>query len=167
MKNLFILFFILFLKTNLQIKENPIVLIEASYPFLLNSNDNDYYYVITKEKSLKIEKISGVIVEQSSNSFNVYDFIHIVDNSNNNYLYKPNSNKYYHIIYNPSITYSENTLSNANTGPSDMVIAGSLSSGNIIYGYSNEDENSIIFIKFPQNKFTYDERYDIKEGEYY
>ena len=64
-------------------------------------------------------------------------------------------------IYNPSITYSENIMPNTNTGPSDMVIAGSLSSGNIIYGYSNNDENSYIFITFPQNKFTYDERYDI------
>ena len=161
MKNFFILFFILFLKTNLQIKENPIVLIEASYPFLLNSNDNDYYYIITKEKSLKIEKISGVIVEQSINLFNVYDFIHIVDNSNNNYLYKPNSNKYYQIIYNPFITYSDNKISNANTCPNDMVIAGSLSSGNIIYGYSNEVENSYIFITFPQNKLAFSQRYDI------
>ena len=61
-------FIILFIRTNLQIKQNPISLDEAEKLFLLPTYD-DYYYVMTDKKYFKIKKESGNIIEQIDNTF--------------------------------------------------------------------------------------------------
>ena len=59
MKKFYFLFVILFIQNNSQIKQNPIFLVESIEPFVLSTNDN-YYYVITLGKNLKINKESGI-----------------------------------------------------------------------------------------------------------
>ena len=72
---------------NSQINQNPILLVNESYPFLLTINDNDYYYLLCSSKILKIEKISGNII--NSQNFTEYssDSIYAGDNLNNNYIF--------------------------------------------------------------------------------
>ena len=82
----FFIFIFLFTRINLKIKENPIFLVEAENPFVLSTND-DYYYVMTKGKSLKIEKESGVIINITDNQFSSSEiFFNIIEYSNNNYI---------------------------------------------------------------------------------
>ena len=145
----FFIFIFLFTRINLKIKENPIFLVEAENPFVLSTND-DYYYVMTKGKSLKIEKESGVIINITDNQFSSSEiFFNIIEYSNNNYInnyiYIKNSsnqlNEYYHIIYNPFISYEKITV---NSEPKEsesstrLSIVGSIQTNNefIIYGYS-------------------------------
>ena len=159
MKKLFFLFFILFIRINSTIKENPIFLTDWIVPFLLTTNDNNYFYVITQEKSLKINKESGNIESTSNNTFNLLAYIYIVDESNNKYLYSLDSKIYYLINYNQFVSYSQNILPQVNDYPDDIIKVGSLSSqNNIIYGYSN-NERSLIFLTFPQN-YAYNLRID-------
>ena len=66
-------------KTNLEKNINPILLIEDSYPFILSSEDEDYYYIICSENNLKIEKESGTIENRNNNDFNLSTFIFISD----------------------------------------------------------------------------------------
>ena len=99
MKILYFLFIGLFIKINSQIKENPIFLINSSYTFVTTTNDDNYHYVITQEKSLAINKESGDIEIIQNNNFNTTDFIYIVDKSNNKYLYSLVSNIYYLITF--------------------------------------------------------------------
>ena len=103
MKKLFFLFFILFIRINSTIKENPIFLTDWIEPFLVITNDNNYFYVITQEKSLKINKESGNIESTSNNTFNLLAYIYIVDESNNKYLYSLDSKIYYLINNNRSM----------------------------------------------------------------
>jgi len=145
----FFIFIFLFTRINLKIKENPIILVEAENPFVLSTND-DYYYVMTKGKSLKIEKESGVIINITDNQFSSSEiFFNIIEYSNNNYInnyiYIKNSsnqlNEYYHIIYNPFISYEKITV---NSEPKEsetstrISIVVSIQTNNefIIYGYS-------------------------------
>ena len=65
---------ILLIRTNSHIIQNLILLVNESYPFLLTINDNDYYYLLCSSKILKIEKISGNII----NSQNLLDILQIV-----------------------------------------------------------------------------------------
>ena len=85
MKKIFLLFIIFFIRTNSQIKENPIFLVNTTNPFVLSTND-DYYYVITKGKSLKINKESGNIENITINDFTHSNYIYIIDNLYNNYI---------------------------------------------------------------------------------
>ena len=98
MKNFCFLLIVLFaqIQINIQIIENPKLLVNSSNPVVLSTTD-DYYYVITKGKNLKIDKESGDIYNISENSFTNTNYIYISDNSNNNYLYY--SNKYYKIYF--------------------------------------------------------------------
>ena len=106
MKKIIFLFIVFIIRTNSQIKENPIFLVNSSNPFVLSTNDNYYYYIITKGKSLKINKESGNIANITTNDFTNSDYINIVDNSYNNYVYY--SGKYYKIKNEPFISYEEN-----------------------------------------------------------
>ena len=84
---LFLLLKIIIIKTNSIIKENPISLVNEENYFVLNSTD-DYYYVITYETSLKIEKESGNIISiYYKNNFDKLNYIYIEDKSGNNFLY--------------------------------------------------------------------------------
>ena len=153
MKILYFLFIELFIKINSQIKENPQFLINSLSTFLITTNGNNYHYVITQEKSLKINKESGDIEIIYNNTFNTIGFIYIVDISNNKYLYSLDSNIYYLINFNPFISYSENILPNVNSNPKGIMLVGSLSPNNIIYGYI-DNSDSLYFFTFPQNYIT-------------
>ena len=140
MKKLFFLFIVLFIRTNSQIKENPIFLVNASNPFVLSTND-DYYYIITAGRSLKINKEFGNIENITINNFTDSNYIYIVDNSYNNYIYY--SNKYYHIIFDPFISYEEITVHSEqkNSEQNPMIIVGSIPKDNdfIVYGITKMD----------------------------
>ena len=56
---------------NLEKNINPIILIEDSYPFILSSDDEDYYYIICSENNLKINKESGTIENKNNNDLNL------------------------------------------------------------------------------------------------
>ena len=64
-----LLFFFVQTQINIQIKENPILLINSSYPFVLSTTDKNFYYVITKGYSMKVNKESGDIYNISENFF--------------------------------------------------------------------------------------------------
>ena len=145
MKKFCFLLVILFDKTitNIQIKKNPITLTNNENPFVLSTPDDDYYYVITKGKDLKINKESGDIDTIKVNSLTDSDYFYIFENSNNHYVY--NSSKYYKIIYNPFISYEEISV-NAKPQTSEldessfiMTNVGSIAQDKdkefIIYGY--------------------------------
>ena len=145
MKNFCFLLVILCFRTtiNIPIKENPIFLTNNSYPFVLSTLD-DYFYVITKGKDFKIDKISGDIYNISENILDSQNYIYIFDNSNNNYIFY--SNKYYEIIYNPFISYKEIIISSKpqdgnGNGGNNMHNVGSIAKDNdfIIYGYDNNN----------------------------
>ena len=94
---LFLLLKIIIIKTNSIIKENPISLVNEENYFVLNSTD-DYYYVITYETSLKIEKESGNIISiYYEYNFDKLNYIYIEDKSGNNFLYF--EKHYYYINY--------------------------------------------------------------------
>ena len=86
MKKFYFLFIILFIQSNSQIKQNPIFLVESIYPFVLSTNDN-YYYVITLGKNLKINKESGILEDISDNGAVRENYIFVADNSYNNWVY--------------------------------------------------------------------------------
>ena len=90
----FFLFIAFFIYTNSQIKENPIFLVESKNVFVLSTND-DYYYVITTNKSFKIKKGTGDIKEIENKISNIFAYNYLVDNEYNNYLYKYINNEGY------------------------------------------------------------------------
>ena len=138
------LFFLLFFQINSQIINNPCFLVESSYPFLLSTPTDDYYYMVISGESLKINKESNNVADSEDTMTYTSDFIYIFDNSNNNYIFY--SNKYYEIIYNPFISYKENIINpkpqdgNGN-GVNNMHNVGSIAKDNdfIIYGYDNNN----------------------------
>ena len=146
MKKFCFLLVILFDKTIIiQIKKNPITLTNNENPFVLSTPDDDYYYVITKGKDLKINKESGDIDTIKVNSLTDSDYFYIFENSNNHYVY--NSSKYYEIIYNPFISYREisvnakpQTRESDESRPLIMTNVGSIAQDEefIIYGYCNK-----------------------------
>ena len=139
MGKLYFLFITLFIQSFSQIKQNPIFLVESIYPFVLSTNDN-YYYVITMGKNLKIIKESGIIEDNSDNGAIRENYIFISDNSNNNWIYL--SNSYYKIIYEPFLSYDEFII-DQNSEYRDMTFSGCISKYNIdeiiIYGYYQND----------------------------
>ena len=135
MKKFYFLFIVLFSLTiyNQQIKQNPILFENTENPFVLSTTD-DYYYVITKGKDLKINKTSAQ-KEEKANFLSSY--IYIFDNSNNNYIYSNSLNKYYLINYNPFISYQEITVNEiSKSGISTFTRIGGIAQNNefLIYG---------------------------------
>ena len=100
----FFLFIVFFIRTNSQIKKNPIFLVEAENIFVLSTND-DYYYVLTTNKDFKIKKESGDIETISNNTFNISDYKYLEDKAYNNYLYKHTNNEYYNRNYKLNFEY--------------------------------------------------------------
>ena len=165
MKNLYFLFIILFIKNNLQTrKNNPKYLIERKYPFVLSTID-EYYYVITKGKCLKIQKESGYIIDtKDKDVFTSSDYVYFTDNSNNNYLYF--DHKYYNIKYNPFISFEQISV---NSKPSDapgMKRIGGIAQNNyfLVYGYSNDHNKYLLFSSIPQNNRNYIENFNINDN---
>ena len=146
MKKFYFLLILLFLKSSLQIKQNPIYLVDRKNPFVLSSNDN-YYYVITIGNNLKINQESGNIENNTDNYADEESYIFIADNSYNNYLYY--SNEYYKIIYDPFLSYEK---LNINEYYSNFKPIGFISINNtiIIYGCYNND-----FFMFSTNFVSY------------
>ena len=138
------LFFLLFFQINSQIINNPCFLVESSYPFLLSTPTDDYYYMVISGESLKINKESNNVADSEDTMTYTSDFIYIFDNSNNNYIYY--SNQYYKIIYEPFITFSTITVSSKSIylGSYTMTNVGMIPRDNdfIIYGYYS---NYLIF----------------------
>ena len=150
MKKFYLLVFIQLLfqtLTNQQIKQNPILLGNTLNPCVLSTTD-DYFYVITKGTSFKINKESGNL-EKKNNSFTNY--LCAFDNSNNNYLCLISERKYYSIKYNPFISYEEiiDNNSKQKSYSSRMKIFGSVAKDNefIIYGLNLL---YLIFLSIPQ-----------------
>jgi len=137
MKKFYLLVFIQLLfqtLTNQQIKQNPILLGNTLNPFVLSTNDS-YFYVITEGTSFKINKESGNLENISDNQFTNY--LCAFDNSNNNYLCLISERKYYHIKYNPFISYEEIIDNNS--------LHKSYSSTMKIFGSVAKDNEFIIF----------------------
>ena len=165
MKNLYFLFIILFIQTNSQTrKNNPKYLIERKYPFVLSTIDN-YYYVITKGKCLKIQKESGSIIDtKDKDVFTSSDYVYFTDNSNNNYLYF--DHKYYNITYNPFISFKQISV---NSKPSDtpgMKRIGGIAQNNyfLVYGYSNDRNKYLLFSSIHQNNRNYIDNFNINDN---
>ena len=162
MKNFYYLFIVLFIRThtNIQIKENPIFLVKSKEPFVLSTTDN-YYYVITKAMSLKIDKESGNIENKTINSFSAFNYIYIFDNSNNNYM--KYSDDYFEIKYNPFISF-ENIKFAPKLIDSDksVKIIGCIPRDNefIIYGYIN---NYLLFSSQSRGNFVNQMIYNIND----
>jgi hypothetical protein len=55
MKIIFILALILFVQIYNRIIDNPALINNSSYPFLLSTENNDYYYIVTSGKSIRIK----------------------------------------------------------------------------------------------------------------
>ena len=140
MKKFYILFIALFAQANPQIKQNPIFLINSKKPFILYTN-NDYYYVTTIGKDLKIEKNSGNIIAQKENQAVDDTIIFVADNLYNNFVY--NSKRLYSIVYEPFISYKPNTIDEKDEYNNSQVV-GFISINNsqndkIGYGYYKND----------------------------
>ena len=107
MKKFYFMFIFLLINSNSQIIENPKLLVKSKYPHVLYSND-EYYYLITVGKSLKINKESGIMEATNDNNEIKEYCIRYTDNSNNNFLFC--SDRYYSIIYTPFITFQEHII---------------------------------------------------------
>ena len=139
MKKLYFLIVVLFIKINSQIKENPIFLVESKNPFVLSTND-DYFYLITIGKNVKIQKESGIIIENTDNDAIRTDYIFIADNSYNNYIYYDDI--YYQIIYDPFLSYEEIEIPQDSEYRQMNSVGCVLNNNNddiIIYGYYGND----------------------------
>jgi len=163
MEKIYFMFLFLLFGINSQIKENPIYLIDNINPFVLSTNDNgNYYYVITKGKSLKINKESGTI-EHSEENFldHANNYFFITDKSYNNYIF--NLESYFQIIYNPFIEYKTVDVSALPKNGENIHIkrVGSIALNNdfVIYGYS-KDNNKYLF--FSTKSQTYISSIEIK-----
>ena len=133
----FLLLIILIIRTNPQLKENPIYLTDKQNFFVLNSTDS-YYYAITSGESFKIEKESGNIINSSNNNINISNSILIEELSGNNYIY--NSEGYYYINYNPFIFF-EKEPGIFHSNQNNITIINSIGKINdfILYGYYQKE----------------------------
>ena len=105
MKKSYFYFILLFIHTNLQIKNKQKLIAESAYPFVLFTT-NDYYYVITNSNYIKIQKESGNVANVGTQSlFSSSNYVFITDNLNKNYINKETD--YYTINYNEEISFEE------------------------------------------------------------
>ena len=118
---------------------NPIYLVESMHPILLYTDNNDYHYLITSGRCLKISKESGTVVEVAKFMNYGDKYISIYDNSYNNYLYIENTNEYYYIVSEPFCSYNKTKMvSMTSIKMEDIIKEGSIALDNdfIIYGKS-------------------------------
>ena len=91
MEKLYFLFLLIFVQINSQIKENPILLIDGKNPFVLSTNDDDYYYVMAHKKYLKINKDTGMLESVMDSILDESEYyFYISDNLYQNYLFHSN-----------------------------------------------------------------------------
>ena len=137
-KILYILFILLFIHINSQKKQNPILLVESTNPFVLSTNNN-YYYVITIGYNMKINKESGIIEDKTENHAVVENYIFVSDRQYNNWVYYEKI--YYEIIYDPFLSYEEIKI-DQNSDYQYLRSVGCISKPDnniIIYGYYRND----------------------------
>ena len=143
MEKLYFLFLLIFVQINSQIKENPILLIDGKNPFVLSTNDNDdYYYVMTHKKYLKINKDTGMLESVMDSILDESEYyFYISDNLYQNYLF--HSERYFEIIFNNGISFiSLQEISFHSLQVNDqskMIKVGGIVKNDdlIIYGFSN------------------------------
>ena len=138
MEKLFFLFITFFIRIYSNIKHNPLFLVEGKYPIVLSTTNDDYYYVITDKTSLKIEKRSGKISNETKEVIHTSsDSLFITDNLKNNYLVN-DANKCFYIIYDPFISSEVSSFPSINfNNIEEGKKIGSIVQNNdiIIYGY--------------------------------
>ena len=137
-----VIIIILFIQTNSQIKQNPILLINSTEPIdpLVLSSKDQYYYIITSGQDLKIEKESGNIISSANNNFKTSNFLNYLENIDNNYIY--NITNYFYINCNPFISYQNYHVNFGSTVEDidKMTIVEIISHNyhNFIFGYYND-----------------------------
>lgn len=143
MEILYLLFISFFIKVYSQIKKNPINLADGGYPFVLTTEDNDnYYYILTEIKDVKIEKKSSNFIDSSDNVLISPNSIYATDSSNNNYIVNE-LNECFMIIYDNFISLEMIEFGSLNfENPEEVKKIGSIKHNNeedfIIYGYYEE-----------------------------
>ena len=154
MVNKFFIFITFFIKIYSEIINNPICLAEAKYPIVLSTPDDDYYYLITNTKNMKIKKGTGELVKENEETIgNLSEYIYIADNQNNNFLINNNC-KCYKINYDNFLTLTQITIDSLKfEGQDEVKIMGSIARDEdfIIYGYYKDD---IFFSSKSQQKYS-------------
>ena len=97
MNKLYFLFVVSFIQINSQIIENPKFLDNSINPFVLSTNDNDdYYYVMTHKKYLKINKDTGMLESVMNSTLDESEYyFYISDNLYKNYFIQKDILKLY------------------------------------------------------------------------
>ena len=112
MEKYYFIFILFFSLSNSQIFNNPRNLDNNSYPFVFFSPSDDFDYIFTSGKCIKIERSTGNIIRINETINYSSDTIFIVDKSNISYLYLYNKNTYYKITYDPQISFQSFTVRN-------------------------------------------------------
>ena len=148
MESLYYFFFILFFQIHSEIINNPHLIDNGKYNFLLHTSPDGYNYIISSGKSFKLEKETVKIENKITKEYDEHSFL-IYDKSYHNYLYNKPSKKFYEIEFNPFIGFKEGILDLKTIDNNDcsMEIMGSIAQENdfIIYGIY---EKSIFFSSY-------------------
>ena len=143
MENLYIILFTFFIVIYSKIKDNPIFLVNGGYPIVLSTEDDDYYYVITENIDLKIEKESGEIVETNNTIKTEISGLYIIDNSNHKNYIIFELEECFLIKYNPFSTYKLNPINSLKSlnDHQEVKKIGSIVQDNdfIIYGFFDQE----------------------------
>ena len=138
--------------------DNPISLGEEKYPILLFTENDDYDYLLTQKKCLKINKYNKDVSETKDFIEYGKNYISIHDNSNKNYLYNEKDNNFYYIIFEPFCSYEEFQLGSTEEGAPNygqITYEGSIALDNDFIVYGQTDKNYLFFISKTHNKFYY------------
>ena len=142
-----LLLLILMQNNNAQITEHKIKLNDKKYPFVLPYSDDNYYYVITTESILKVDKSSEYFTEIGTNSFSDVP-LYCFDKSNNSYLFE---NKNFYNISNPFIDF-QIIISQKTEASLNVKYIGCIPQDNDFIIYTAKSGN-LIFLSFRQNNY--------------
>ena len=138
MVKIIFLFINFFIRIYSEIINNPISFVYIQYPIVLSTPDDDYYYLMTDKKQMKIDKNSGEIVDEIDETFDkLSESLYIADKNYNNYLININD-KNFVINYAPFLNLTEITIDSLNfDGKDEVKIMGSIGQDEdfIIYGF--------------------------------
>ena len=145
-KNFFVLNIFFIYVCHTQIINNPILLNQKKFPFVIPYSDDDYYYVITSGESLKIHKENGIIETEDTKEFSQVP-LYCYDKSNKNYIYE--SNDFYYIDYSPNLEISRLIYEkNPNSLKGNYIGCIPQDNDFIIYGYDSHD---LIFLSLKED----------------
>ena len=146
MKIIYILALILFVQIYNRIINNPALINNSSYPFLLSTEKNDYYYIVTSGKSIRIKPEHEIIDEYKETDEYPQNFTFIV-NSTNNYIYY--SSQYFQIIYEPFISVKKLEVKDTEASQCyPMKTIGAIMQNNDFVIYGSYDKNLIFSKRF-------------------